>query len=134
MGRLDQAMTLDFWKSALFSRCPVCFKGKLFDGFLSITPQCRQCGTDFASAATGDGPAVFVILVAGAICVPFIIIAQLAFNLPIWLVALFGLPLTGAVCVGLLRPFKSILFALQWRFRAGEGVVAGSVGKEKDHG
>jgi uncharacterized protein (DUF983 family) len=125
-------MANHFWKSGLFSLCPACAKAPLFDGLLTIKPQCPACGTDFKGQDSGDGPAVFVILVAGAICVPFILIAQLAFKPPVWLLGLIGLPLTAAVCIGLLRPFKAMLFAMQWRHGAGEGVLAAPKGDEKD--
>jgi uncharacterized protein (DUF983 family) len=115
-------VTQNFWKSGLLCRCPACSNAPLFDGLMTIKSRCASCGADLASQETGEGPAVFVILVAGAICVPFILIAQLVFKPPIWLLALIGLPLTTAVCLGLLRPFKAMLFAMQWRHGAGEGV------------
>jgi uncharacterized protein (DUF983 family) len=122
------------WKAGLLSQCPACGKAPLFDGLLTIKPKCTVCGTDFALADSGDGPAVFVILVAGAICVPFILIAQLVFMPPIWLLGLIGLPLTAGVCIALLRPFKSMLFAMQWHHKAGEGVAALTKSETKDDG
>jgi uncharacterized protein (DUF983 family) len=127
-------MANTIWQAGLLSRCPACAKGPLFDGLLTIKPKCAVCGTDFAGADSGDGPAVFVILVAGAICVPFVLIAELALKPPIWLLALIGLPLTAFVCLGLLRPFKATLFALQWHHKAGEGVVLPKTGVTKDDG
>jgi uncharacterized protein (DUF983 family) len=127
-------MANQLWKSALLCRCPACGNAPLFDGLLTFKPKCPACGTDFASHDSGDGPAVFVILVAGAICVPFILIAQLAFKPPVWLLGLIGLPLTAGVCLGLLRPFKSVLFALHWHHKAGEGVLAPTQRETKDDG
>ena len=96
----------------------------MFDGLLTIKPCCPSCKADFSIEDAGDGPAVFVILAAGAICVPLILIAELAFRPPIWLLILIALPFTAAVCIGLLRPFKAMMFAMQWRYRAGEGQQA----------
>jgi uncharacterized protein (DUF983 family) len=127
-------MKPNIWKSALLSRCPACGQAPLFDGLLTIKPACPSCGADFSAQESGEGPAVFVILVAGAICVPFILIAQLVFKPPIWLLGLIALPLTGGVCIGLLRPFKAMLFAMQWRHGAGEGVLARPEGDVKEHG
>jgi uncharacterized protein (DUF983 family) len=124
----------NIWKFGLLSRCPACGKAPLFDGLLRIKPKCLSCGADFASQESGEGPAVFVILVAGAICVPFILIAQLVFKPPIWLLGLIALPLTAGVCVGLLRPFKAMLFAMQWRHSAGEGVLAAPKGDVENDG
>jgi uncharacterized protein (DUF983 family) len=91
---------------------------------LTIKPCCPSCKADFSIEDAGDGPAVFVILAAGAICVPLILIAELAFRPPIWLLILIALPFTAAVCIGLLRPFKAMMFAMQWHYRAGEGQQA----------
>jgi uncharacterized protein (DUF983 family) len=124
-------MAHSIWKAGLFSLCPACGQAPLFQGLLTIKPKCTACGTNFASAATGDGPAVFVILVAGAICVPLILIAQLVFKPPVWLLGLIAMPVTAAVCLGLLRPFKSMLFALQWHHRAGEGVQVGATKEDE---
>src|SRR5258708_38823169 len=51
----------------LAGRCPRCGKGKLFRGFLTLAPRCECCGLDYSFADAGDGPAVFVILIAGFI-------------------------------------------------------------------
>ena len=40
-------------------------EGALFAGFLKVAPQCSTCGYDLGKADSGDGPAVFVILIAG---------------------------------------------------------------------
>ena len=125
-------MVSHIWKSGLFGLCPQCGKAPLFDGLLTIKSKCDACGADFEGQNAGEGPAVFVILVAGAICVPLILIAQLAFKPPIWVLGLIGLPVTAGVCIGLLRPFKSMLFSVQWRHKAGEGVQIRDEKKSKD--
>jgi uncharacterized protein (DUF983 family) len=110
-------MGVSIWKAGLFSLCPNCGRAPLFDGLLTIKQNCPICHADFSGQDSGDGPAVFVILVAGAICVPIILITQLALHPPIWAMALFALPLTAGVCIALLRPFKAMLFAMHWRHR-----------------
>jgi uncharacterized protein (DUF983 family) len=121
-------------KRGLLSLCPACGHAPLFDGLLTIKPKCLVCGTDFAGADSGDGPAVFVILVAGALCVPLVLIAQLVFKPPVWLLGLIVLPLTGAVCIGLLRPFKAMLFAMQWHHKAGEAVALSNQSETDQNG
>ena len=44
-------------------RCPNCGEGPLFQGFLTVAPQCEACGFDLRKADSGDGPAVFIILI-----------------------------------------------------------------------
>src|SRR5258708_36627014 len=46
-------------------RCPNCGKGALFHGFLTVAPDCAACGYDLRAADSGDGPAGFVVLIAG---------------------------------------------------------------------
>ena len=53
--------------AGLKGRCPNCGSGRLFSGFLKVAPACDHCGYDLAKADSGDGPAVFVILIAGFI-------------------------------------------------------------------
>ena len=53
----------------LACRCPRCGKGKLYAGFLDLRPACESCGLDYAFIDAGDGPAIFIIMLAGAIVV-----------------------------------------------------------------
>ncbi|MEZ5995077.1 MAG: DUF983 domain-containing protein [Hyphomonadaceae bacterium] len=101
-------------------RCPQCGQGAVFESYLKFRDACSACGANFKAADAGDGPAVFVILVAGAIVAPLLIILQAGLRLPDWLA--LGLTLLAAValCLALLPPFKSVLFALQWKHRARE--------------
>lgn len=106
--------------AALRGRCPRCGEGALFQGFLSLRPACPICGEDFAKADTGDGPAVFVMFLVGALTVPVAFLLGLGLGLgPILTIALTSL-LAIALCAAVLRPFKAALFVLQWRHDAGE--------------
>ena len=51
--------------SGLAGRCPSCGEGRLFEGYLKVAPRCEACGFYLAKADSGDGPAVFVILIGG---------------------------------------------------------------------
>jgi uncharacterized protein (DUF983 family) len=51
--------------AGLKGRCPRCGEGRLFSGFLTVGKRCVNCGLDYSFADAGDGPAVFVILIAG---------------------------------------------------------------------
>jgi uncharacterized protein (DUF983 family) len=115
-------MNRRLWKAGFLCLCPACSNAPLFDGLLTIKESCLSCGADFKGQDSGDGPAIFVILAAGIICVPFILIAGLVLKPPVWLLLVIALPLTAFVCIGLLRPFKAILFAVQWFHQAGEAV------------
>ena len=51
-------------KAALTASCPRCGNGKLFDGFSKPRARCNSCGLDLSWVDAGDGPAIFVILLA----------------------------------------------------------------------
>lgn len=104
----------------LIGRCPNCGEGALFAGFLKVAPACPSCGYDLGKADSGDGPAVFVILIAGFLVAFAALYVELAFTPPIWLHLVIWLPLTVIVSVGLLRPLKGVMLAAQFSNRAAE--------------
>ena len=105
----------------LRGRCPACGKGRLFQGFLTLRPACEHCGLDFDFADAGDGPAVFVILIGGAIVVFAALMTEMAYQPPYWLHAVLWLPLILIVTLAPLRPIKGLLIALQYHHKAAEG-------------
>ena len=107
--------------AGLLGRCPRCGKGKLFSGFLTVTGECPHCGLDFTEVDTGDGPAVFIILIAGFLVVGLALIVEVSYQPPYWVHAIIFLPLALGVPLGLLRPFKATLIALQFHNRARQG-------------
>ena len=82
-----------FFKRALFGQCPRCGKGKLFDGYLNVAKACTACGLDYAMFDAGDGPAVFVILIVGAIVAGGALYVEFTFQPPYWVHAVLWLPL-----------------------------------------
>jgi uncharacterized protein (DUF983 family) len=108
-------------RRGLACRCPRCSKGKLFTGFLTLRPACESCGLDFAFADAGDGPAVFIILIAGFIVVGAALVTEIVYQPPFWVHAVLWLPLILLVTLGPLRPLKGLLVALQYHHKAAEG-------------
>jgi uncharacterized protein (DUF983 family) len=102
-------------------RCPRCGRGKLFAGFLTLRPSCESCGLDYAFIDTGDGPAVFIIMIAGAIVVAAALIVEVKYQPPFWLHAVLWLPLILATTLLPLRAMKSLLIALQYHHKAAPG-------------
>jgi uncharacterized protein (DUF983 family) len=107
--------------TGLAGRCPRCGKGKLFTGFLTLRPRCESCGLDFDFADAGDGPAVFIILIAGFIVVGAALVTEVLYQPPIWVHALLWGPLILIVTLGPLRPLKGLMIALQYHHKAAEG-------------
>ena len=101
-------------------RCPNCGVGPLFAGFLTIAPRCSSCGYDLAKSDTGDGPAVFVIFIAGFIAAFGLLFTEIVYRPPLWLEAVIWLPAAAALCAGLLRPLKGLMVAAQFANKASE--------------
>lgn len=115
--------SISAFSAGLRGRCPRCGQGTIFKGFLDIAPRCTSCGLDNSFVDAGDGPAVFVILIVGFIVVGIALIVSLNTTLPYWLMLTIFVPLTLALCLGLLRPLKGLLVALQFKHKAREGRV-----------
>jgi uncharacterized protein (DUF983 family) len=116
----DQSQRLPIAKG-LACRCPRCGQGRLFQGFLSLRPRCEVCGLDYAFADSGDGPAVFVVFLAGAIVVGCALVTEILYEPPLWLHALLWLPLILITTLAPLRPMKGLMIALQYHHKAAEG-------------
>jgi uncharacterized protein (DUF983 family) len=101
-------------------RCPNCGEGHLFDGFLKVASRCEACGYDLAKADSGDGPAVFVILIAGFIVAFSALITEIAVHPPVWVHLVLWLPATLVICLVLLRPMKGLMLAAQFMNKASE--------------
>jgi uncharacterized protein (DUF983 family) len=102
-------------------RCPSCHEGKLFDGYLTLAPRCEVCGLNYDFADSGDGPAVFVILITGFIIVGAALLVEVFYQPPYWLHAILWGTLALLLPLLLLRSFKGVLIALQFRHKAEEG-------------
>ncbi|MGE5536309.1 MAG: DUF983 domain-containing protein, partial [Acidobacteriota bacterium] len=99
-------------------RCPRCGEGRLFRGFLTLRPACDACGLDYSFADSGDGPAIFVILLAGFVVVFAALITEVLYQPPLWVhVVLWG-PLIVLVTFLPLRAMKGLLIALQFHHKA----------------
>jgi uncharacterized protein (DUF983 family) len=87
---------------------------------LSVVPRCAVCGADLSKADSGDGPAVFVIFILGILVVPLALGLEALVHPPYWVHALVWPPVILAIALALLRPFKAVLIALQFKNRASE--------------
>ena len=101
-------------------RCPNCGDGPLFEGFLKVAPRCSRCGFELAQADSGDGPAVFVIFIAGFIAAFGVLFTEVALRPPIWVEIAIWLPVAAGLCLVLLRPIKGLMIAAQFANRASE--------------
>jgi uncharacterized protein (DUF983 family) len=110
--------------AALHCRCPRCGRGKLYDGLLSVAPRCAQCDLDLSAQDAGDGPAVFVVLLLGALVVGLAIVVEIVFAPPLWVHVVLWTPVIFGGAIFLLRLLKAGLIAAQYRTRALGGPAA----------
>jgi uncharacterized protein (DUF983 family) len=107
-------------RTGLACKCPRCGQGPLYSGFLTVAARCAVCGLDLQRADSGDGPAVFIIFILGFLVVPLALIFEAQVEPPMWLhMAIWPLVILGGA-LGLLRPMKGLLIALQYRNKASE--------------
>jgi len=101
-------------------RCPRCGKGRLFSGYLTVAERCTVCGLDLRKADSGDGPAVFLIFLLGGVVVPAALLTESWFAPPLWVhMVVWPVAILGGA-LALLRPFKGVLIALQYRHKASD--------------
>jgi uncharacterized protein (DUF983 family) len=101
-------------------RCPNCGEGHLFDGYLKVAPACEACGYDFSKADSGDGPAVFVILIAGFVVAFGAVFTEFTVHPPIWVHLILWLPGVLILSLLLMRPLKGAMLAAQFMNKASE--------------
>ncbi len=109
-------------RAGLLGRCPRCGKGRLFEGplTLKVRQACEECGLSNAFVDSGDGPAVFVIIVLGFLMMGAALILEFKLSPPLWVHLILWVPTALFLGFGLLRPMKATLIALQYRNRAEE--------------
>ena len=109
--------------AGLACRCPRCGKGALFKGgfSLDIVERCAVCDLGLKFVDPGDGPAVFAIMLLGGVILGGALWVEFRFNPPLWAHVALWLPVTLVVAVGLLRPLKGVLVALQYHHKTEEG-------------
>ncbi len=87
----------------------------MFAGLLTVRETCPCCGLDLSAEDAGDGPAVFLIFFLGAVAVGIAAWIELKFSPPLWVHLAVLTPLIVVGAIGLLRPMKAGMIALQYR-------------------
>lgn len=119
-GKPAMALGETVW-AGILGQCPSCRRGKMFNGYLNLAPACSACGLSYEFADSGDGPAIFVMLIAGFIIVGAALYVEAVYQPPYWVHALAWGAAALVLPLLLLRSFKGVLIALQFRNKAEEG-------------
>ena len=106
--------------TGLACKCPRCGRGKLYAGYLTLAERCSVCHLDLSKADSGDGPAVFLIFILGALAVFLAYLLLFVLMWPEWLSWLILVTVVLGGAAVLLRPAKAIMVALQYKNRVGE--------------
>ena len=106
--------------AGLQCRCPRCGKGRLFEGYLTLRPQCASCGLDFSFIDAADGPAFFVMFFSGFVVAGAALVVEFIYAPPYWVHAALWGPLILVTTLLPLRPVKGLMVALQYHHRAAE--------------
>ena len=117
----EDAPQVSVLAAGLTARCPRCGKGALFRSGLVVRDKCERCGSSYAFADSGDGPAVFAIFILGFVILGGALLVEFKLGPPVWVhIVLWGL-LTPLFAFFLLRVLKATLIALQYKHKAEEG-------------
>ena len=106
------------FKAGLACRCPRCGQGALFKGLLDVRPTCEVCGLDLTKADSGDGPAVFIVLILGAVVVALALLLESLIAPALWVHMALWPAVILAGSIWMLRPAKALLIALQFKNKA----------------
>jgi uncharacterized protein (DUF983 family) len=111
------------WKKAVLAgladRCPSCGQAPLFARGLRTVPSCPACGQDWSAQRADDFPAYLVILILGHVLVPIVVMANMAWDLPLWPQMIGWCVAAALIAVLMIRPAKGAVIGVQWALRMG---------------
>lgn len=107
---------------ALACKCPRCGEGNLYrSGFNPVLlDTCSACGLNYTKNDSADGPAVFLIFILGFLLAPMAIVFENMFSPPLWVHAVLWGAVALVMTLGMLKPLKSYIIALQYKHRPGD--------------
>ena len=107
-------------KQSIRCLCPKCGQSGIYKpGFLtfSLKDQCENCGINLADNDSADGPAVFLIFILGFLLVPLALMLDSLYVIPLWLHAVVWTAAALLLTLGMLKPLKAYVIALQFKHR-----------------
>lgn len=114
---------IDPVQAGLSASCPRCGQGKIMTGMITLKDRCAACELDISQFEVGDGPAIFVIMIANFLVMGMALWVEFTFEPPLWLHAILWLPVIAAICILCIRVFKAMLLAQQYQKNASQGML-----------
>lgn len=102
-------------RRGLANRCPVCGRGRLFNGWLRVAAACPHCHAPLGRVRADDAPPYFTIFIVGHLVIPLMLWVERAYTPELWVHSAIFLPLSLALAVGLIRPVKGATVGLMMR-------------------
>ena len=96
----------------------------IISGAIALRDRCAKCGLDYKFIDTGDGPAIFGIMILGLVVLGGALILEFRVGPPLWVHLLLWGVGTPLLALALLRFLKALLIALQFKHKAEEGRLA----------
>lgn len=104
-------------KLAIQRACPCCEQGVIFPSrwTLETIESCPHCALPLAKNDSGDGPAVFMIFILGALLMPMALVVEVWLRPHLWVhVVVWGI-IGLAMCAYAMQPLKAYVMLLQYR-------------------
>jgi uncharacterized protein (DUF983 family) len=108
----------------LARRCPVCGKGRLLRGYLTIRCPCEVCGSDNTIYPADDLPPYLTVFIVGHVVIGGIVWTDNAYSAPLWLEFAVWLPVTAIMCLALLPFMKGATVGICWATNITRGNAA----------
>lgn len=109
------------WRSAMRrgtrGRCPACGEAALFGRFLKPVGDCPACGQNWTLHSADDMPAYLVVLVIGHILVPFVVAANLRFDISTGVQMVLWPAIALLLAMVMIQPAKGAVIGFQWARR-----------------
>lgn len=97
--------------------CPACGEAALFGRFLKPVAHCAACGQNWTLHSADDLPAYLVVLILGHMLVPFVVAANLRFDISTGVQMALWPGLALILAMLMIQPAKGAVIALQWARR-----------------
>jgi uncharacterized protein (DUF983 family) len=108
------AMIAAVWRGCT-GACPVCGKGRIFAGFLRVSPACGFCAAPLGDIRADDAPPYFTIFIVAHLVIGGLVLCERAFTLSIATEMMLFVPVTLLATLALIRPVKGATIGVMWK-------------------